>query len=81
MSWKHLEWQPSKRLSNAFELLTLNCPEIVFKIEKTLVFKISSSRLQIMRPADVYTVCLRLLEMLPSKRLRDAFKWSRENVS
>ena len=34
----------------------------------------SSSWLQVMRPEDVYTMCLRLLEMLPSKRLHIAFK-------
>ena len=33
-----------------------------------------SSRLQVMRPGDVYTVCLRLLEMLHSERLYNAFK-------
>ena len=35
----------------------------------------SSPRLQVMRPEDVCTVCLKLLEMLPSKRLHNAFKW------
>ena len=35
----------------------------------------SSSRLQVMRPEDVYTTYSRLLEMVPSKRLHNAFKW------
>ena len=40
----------------------------------------SSSRLQVMRPEDVYTVHLRLLEMLPSKRLHNALKSLKGNV-
>ena len=35
----------------------------------------SSTRPQVMRPGDVCTVCLKPLEMLPSKRLHNAFKW------
>ena len=35
----------------------------------------SSPRPQVMRPEDVRTVCFKLLEMLSSKRLRNAFKW------
>ena len=34
----------------------------------------SSPRPQVMRPEDVCTVCLKLLEMLPSKRLHNAFQ-------
>ena len=35
----------------------------------------SSPRPQVMRPEDVCTVCLKLLEMLPSKRHHNALKW------
>ena len=51
--------------------LFLTPPEIVFKIEKIPVYKMSS-RLHVMRHEDVYIVCF--LEMLPLKHLHNVFK-------
>ena len=52
----------------------------IFDVQKLFlrVKKIPSSHCQhvdFMRPGDVYTVCLRLFELLPSKHLHNPFKW------
>ena len=69
MSWNHLERKSSKRLHNAFKLLTLKFwtrPEIVFKIEKkSLQVKTFRNCLQDRKTPIFKTFCLQDLSIEP----------------